>query len=965
MYKYVENESDYWNIQKLKRIIANLMPQSRSHLIVIKTLLENNFRATKKILIQELEFYNKDHPNKDTKSIVFSDLENKLIISKYKNEYLLKFESNDAFDVLDAISLCNQKLYHEKTKLITNYFIAVGSWNSWEHTIKNPPLQWRINKEVITKSPEIYNKISEGDVVFYYATKRKPIHFTETGFFGIGAVKSKSITREEYWPEKKEAGKAMFTHKVFLDTIKFSQTESELISVSDGLPLRNNFNHIDPGEPLNELLKNAKLQFGVSKPKEKSPSGITPEKFEALIKMFDKERTIFYEHTNWKYYDKQRGEQREEFVSKFPIDKIQDITIERYVLGLHDKTGRPRKPSFSYLLEFKTHAYGSIRGGTARKFGMYYSQKRKEFWYPKDKYVDSKEAFEVILKQIQKIIDAGKDFVKEHNVQKLSNIIDGEQYIIYPAIRAKILAVYFCNTFLTIHTEKHLDDMLDHFKIPRGHLKGKRTQKQLKLIEQKNKHPIMKNWSVENYSHFLWNALCTHCHTHIEIPPESTELHLPPINELENIKESIQKDLLIDGGTIDRIIASLYAGRNVLLTGPVGTGKTDLAQRIPKGLDYYPEVYTATSDWTTQDVIGGIFPKVENGNAVFRIQKGCVTHTVSKNWDDGTGLARVRIPYSKPNSKTDKVYSYKGVWLIIDEFNRANIDRAFGQLFTALEHRNQLKVPTDVTGEDFQTFVIPDDYRIIGTLNAHDRHFLFNLSDALKRRFDFIEVSIPPRDPENKEIHMVREKAATGNELSNGIHELDESDERTDNKLYEIMSFIRKSKQLGTALLISMFKDMLVYHQMGQDWNSSLDSALAKTIIPQIEDISVSALVSIKLFVSGDMASFFVRFSHHDHSEKTEDYIKELEKYKEYYHERFGEKFSKDWVDEFKERNLSKLYDGQDPEQGKDYKSIMEELNPWTSELKRPALPLFRKSLDSLIAEKEFSSVNVIEFGQS
>ena len=101
------------------------------------------------------------------------------------------------------------------------------------------------------------------------------------------------------------------------------------------------------------------------------------------------------------------------------------------------------------------------------------------------------------------------------------------------------------------------------------------------------------------------------------------------------------------------------------------------------------------------------------------------------------------------------------------------------------------------------------------------------------------------------------------------MEELDESDEKTDKKLYEIVSFIRKSKQLGTALLISIFKDMLVYHKMGQSWDSSLDSALAKAITPQIEDLQISALGSIKRFVNSDMASFFVKFAHHDHARKS------------------------------------------------------------------------------------------------
>ena len=60
------------------------------------------------------------------------------------------------------------------------------------------------------------------------------------------------------------------------------------------------------------------------------------------------------------------------------------------------------------------------------------------------------------------------------------------------------------------------------------------------------------------------------------------------------------------------------------------------------------------------------------------------------------------------NGKTKK---YRGVWLVIDEFNRANIDQAWGSFFTALEY-GILKTPTTDPKQTSEKLHIPKDYRI-------------------------------------------------------------------------------------------------------------------------------------------------------------------------------------------------------------------------------------------------------------
>ena len=711
------------------------------------------------------------------------------------------------------------------------------------------------------------------------------------------------------------------------------------------------------------------------------------QKFEELIKIFDRDRYCFKGERNTKYIsEEERNQLRNEFVSRFPRNKIKNLKLTEYALNNDPETGESDKKNMSYLLEYSLRGFGKI-SGRARKFGIYFKKNSQDLWH-NPKYSSTEDAFNSLKKQLIKILDAGGEFQKDHDWEKLSNVVDdGKVFDIQPNVSSIILAVYYPNTFLSIYTVKYIDKILKHFEIPRTKLRNKLRLKQGKLIGLKNSHPIMKNWTTEDYSYFLWNAVAIGETAQSPEPKELSKikpLNLPTKKELDKIKAEISKSLLIEDTIVDRIIASLYAGKNVLLTGPVGTGKTDLAQKIPKIVwNYYPEIHTATSDWTTQDVIGGLYPKSSDGEIEFKVQKGCVSSTVSKNWSDGTGQNRIRQQYHHLNPDTNKTEEYNGVWLIIDEFNRANIDRAFGQLFTALEYKSELKVPTEKTRETFERHTIPEDYRIIGTLNTFDKHFLFHLSDALKRRFDFIEVNPPSREMKKEEIKIAREKAAgkstekidksqnskDDNSLKKELQKLDKSKEKTDEKLYEILSFIRKSKPLGTAMMISIFKDILIYHKMGQSWDESLDSALVKKIIPQLESLQISTIGTIKRFVNNGLADFYVKFSHEEHSEMIDDYAKELKIYQKYHYERFPKKSKdvmlKNWVKEFRNNNLTKLQ--KDPnrsqDQTADYNSLIKDLNPWNEELRIPKLPFFRRSLEDIIKEKEYGSANSLESG--
>ena len=276
--------------------------------------------------------------------------------------------------------------------------------------------------------------------------------------------------------------------------------------------------------------------------------------------------------------------------------------------------------------------------------------------------------------------------------------------------------------------------------------------------------------------------------------------------------------------------AALDAGKHVVLTGAPGTAKTTIANAIATvaaraGLCTKPLFTTATTDWTALDTVGGYVPNPNGPGLLFQ---------------PGKFLQCMRSGDLRDNR-----------WLVIDELNRADVDKAFGQFFTILSgHSGELPYRDGdrsvlvLCGRDeadaatypadrFLVFRAPAEWRMLGTLNTTDKASLYEMSFAFMRRFAFVHVPLPTAAGLDE----------IGREVLRGRLGLDDPLAAAVTDLWGRLSV---QLPLGPAIVIDIARYLAKRVATAADHEAAVSEAIAMYVVPHLEGCEPSRLVEVR-----------------------------------------------------------------------------------------------------------------------
>ena len=487
---------------------------------------------------------------------------------------------------------------------------------------------------------------------------------------------------------------------------------------------------------------------------------------------------------------------REEFLKEWPLDRILTMSIDEYIIGKGAQSN-----SFCYGLErgkYKSLFMG-IGGGGSSKFGIYWNDDTKSYKNQANKIIPESELedrFNKLKSDLYEIIQAGRmlDFNNPiFDIKKSKN-----EFIGRSAVVTKLLCIYsenpsflgvnmnsqnefwnrlipqsnqggpyrqnheICKLFSKTYPELE-SSMLGSilFEYSKDFIDSDNKQREKEMSEQNNIHHPLSNILLQSKNLILRGAPGTgKTYLAKEIAKELTDgdedqigfVQFHPSYDYTDFVEGLRPDSNEDGSIFFKLKEGIFKKfcQNAIDAQKTGGqdnfeeawGKLTDAINEKQGQYFFPRSSVPAS-LNSQGNVKFDSP-VATKEKVYLLYKGEDTNlkyeTYQKIVLDHMKESYGLCDYVSPMIDTDKNFVF-----IIDEINRGEISKIFGELFFSIDpgyrgEKGSVSTQYSNLHETDEKFYIPENVYIIGTMNDIDRS-VDTFDFAMRRRFRFVEVT--------------------------------------------------------------------------------------------------------------------------------------------------------------------------------------------------------------------------------